>query len=77
MKEKEKMEKKDEFSITRVFNAPRDLVFKACTEEKHLKEWWGPKGSIIKVHKLEVKPEGIFHYQLTGADGNHMWGKFV
>ena len=33
-----------EFVITRVFDAPRDLVWKAFTDCEHLKHWWGPKG---------------------------------
>jgi len=33
-----------EIVITRVFNAPRELVFKAWTEPKHIAQWWGPKG---------------------------------
>ena len=37
----------EEFVITRVFDAPRDLVWKAFTEPKRLKEWWGPKGVTI------------------------------
>ena len=32
-----------EFTITRVFDAPREMVWKAFTEPEHMKEWWGPR----------------------------------
>jgi len=37
-----------EFVITREFDAPRELVFKAWTDPKHLAQWWGPKDSLIR-----------------------------
>ncbi|WP_306804778.1 SRPBCC domain-containing protein [Peribacillus frigoritolerans] len=38
--------------ITRSFNAPRELVFKAFTESEHLQNWWGPKGWAFDISKL-------------------------
>lgn len=38
------MEEKNEFSIVREFNAPREIVWKAFTEEDRLAKWWGPQG---------------------------------
>ncbi len=37
----------DEFVISRVFDAPRDLVWRAFTEPEHMKQWWGPKGFTV------------------------------
>lgn len=71
------MAAKNEFTISRVFNAPRELVFKAFTQAEHLKHWWGPKGVVIKIYKLEVKPGGVFHYSMTHPDGTLMWGRFT
>jgi uncharacterized protein YndB with AHSA1/START domain len=71
------MAARNEFTISRVFNAPRELVFQAFTQAEHLKHWWGPKGVVIKVYKLEVKPRGIFHYSMTNPDGSLLWGKFT
>src|SRR5260221_7120029 len=65
-----------ELVITRVFNAPRDVVFKMWTEAKHLGKWWGPKGFNIIVKKFELQPGGIFHYCMAG-DGFEMWGRVV
>lgn len=66
-----------ELVITRTFDAPRELVFKAFTESEHLQHWWGPKGWILSVSTLELRPGGIFHYSQESADGHKMWGKFV
>ncbi|HEV7813637.1 MAG TPA: SRPBCC domain-containing protein [Janthinobacterium sp.] len=66
-----------EFVITRVFDAPRDLVYKAWTEPARLAEWWGPAGFTLSVLKLELKPGGIFHYGMKAPDGVEMWGKFT
>lgn len=63
--------------ITRVLNAPRELVFKMWTQAEHLAHWWGPKGFEPTVKKLEFKPGGEFHYGMKGANGLEIWGKFI
>jgi len=64
------------FIISRVFDAPRDFVFKTWTESEHM-AWWGPKGVTISHAKMELRPAGIFHYSMTTPDGNVMWGRWV
>lgn len=66
-----------EFIITRTFNAPRELVWKAWTDAAALEEWWGPKGCAIEIESLDVKPGGKFHYSMRMPDGCVMWGIFV
>ncbi len=66
-----------EFVITRVFDAPRELVFKAWTESERLARWWGPKGFTWVSAKLDLRPGGVFHYCMRSPDGREMWGKFV
>lgn len=66
-----------EFVITRVFDAPRNLVWKAWTEAECLAQWWGPKGCKIRVVKLDVRPGGVFHYAMQFNTGRDMWGRFV
>lgn len=64
------------FSITRVVDAPRDLVWKAWTEADHLKHWWGPAGWEMKVCTVDLQPGGLFHYGMSMPEGE-MWGKWV
>jgi uncharacterized protein YndB with AHSA1/START domain len=71
------MEEKNELVIIREFNAPRELVFDACTKPEHLSKWWGPKGSKISILNISVKVGGTFHYELSYPDNTSMCGKFV
>ncbi len=66
-----------ELVITRVFNAPRELVWKAFTEPERLEHWWGPKGFTTRVHKLDLRPGGVFLYSQRMPDGRDMFGKWV
>jgi uncharacterized protein YndB with AHSA1/START domain len=66
-----------EFMISRVFDAPRALVWKAWTERDGLMQWFGPKGFTIAVATLDLRPGGVFHYCMRSADGHEMWGRFV
>ncbi len=67
----------DEFVLSRTFDAPRDLVWKAFTDPEHMQHWWGPKGFKARVAKMEFRPGGIYHYALQSPDGHEMWGKFI
>jgi uncharacterized protein YndB with AHSA1/START domain len=66
-----------EFVISRVFDAPRDLVWKAHTEPVRLMQWWGPKGFTMLSAKVDLRPGGIFHYGMRSPQGQEIWGKFV
>lgn len=66
-----------EFVISRVVDAPRDLVWKVHSEAEHLMHWWGPKGFRMRVANLDFRQNGTFHYHLQAAGGAEMWGKFV
>ncbi len=65
------------FVITRVFDAPRERVWKAWTEPERLKHWWGPKGFTVHTCKVDLRPGGVFHYGMRAPDGGDMWGKFI
>lgn len=67
----------EEFVTTRVFNAPRELVFDAWTKLEHLNKWFAPKGFDILGGKLDLKVGGIYHYGLRTPDGAEMWGKWT
>lgn len=66
-----------EIVITRVFDAPRELVFKAWTEPEHVAQWWGPKGFTTKVIALDLRPGGESRYVMIGPDGTEYPGKGV
>jgi uncharacterized protein YndB with AHSA1/START domain len=65
------------FVISRVFDAPRDKVWKAWTEAERLKKWWGPAGFKVHTAKVDLRPGGIFLYGMTAPDGSEMWGRFT
>lgn len=66
-----------DFVISRVFDAPRDLVWRAFTEPEHMKHWWGPKGTTVTKFAIDLRPGGMNHYCLRTPDGSPMWGKFL
>ena len=54
---------------TRVFDAPRELVFAAFTDPKHLAQWWGPDGFTTTTSAFEFKPGGVWRFVMHGPDG--------
>ncbi|WMT43220.1 SRPBCC domain-containing protein [Paenibacillus sp. D2_2] len=70
--------------LERVFDAPRDLVFRMFKEPEHLKRWWGPRGWEIPVCNIDFRPGGVWHYCMKCIDQNlgefygmESWGKGV
>jgi uncharacterized protein YndB with AHSA1/START domain len=55
--------------ITRVFDAPRDLVFKAWTDPKHVAQWWGPQGFTTTRCDMDLRAGGVFRVHMRGPDG--------
>jgi len=71
------MSSDQELVITRVFDAPRDLVFKAGTEPQRLMRWWGPNGFTTPFCKVDLRPGGVFHYCMRSPEGQDYWGRGV
>lgn len=69
--------KSEDFVISRVFDAPRELVWKCFTDPAHMQQWWGPKGATVTHAKIDLRPGGVFHYRMEMADGTPVWGKMV
>jgi len=57
--------------ITRVFDAPRSLVFKAWTDPEHMVHWFGPRGFKSTVLKNDLRPGGAYRIHMLGPDGDH------
>jgi uncharacterized protein YndB with AHSA1/START domain len=55
--------------ISRVFDAPRELVFKAFTNPKHLAQFWGPKWTSVPVCEVDLRVGGGFRVDMQGPDG--------
>lgn len=66
-----------DFVITRVFAAPRDLVWQAFTDPEHMKEWWGPAGSTVVSSKMDLRVGGTYLGAMRDGAGRVMWAKFV
>lgn len=62
-----------ELVITRVFDAPRHLVFKAWTEPEHIAHWRGPKGYTTTVIDMDLRPGGAYRYRMRSLDGTDRW----
>ncbi len=65
------------FTVSRIFNAPRALVYKVNTESEHLAKWMGPAGAEVIKTVMRIEVGGIHHYGLQLSDGSQMWGKQV
>jgi len=59
-----------ELMLTRLVDAPRELVFRAWTERDRLARWWGPKGFTNPVCNIDPRPGGAIEIHMRGPDGN-------
>lgn len=58
-----------EIAITRILDAPRELVYEVWTKPEHIAQWWGPNGFTNTVHNMEVKVGGEWRLTMHGPDG--------
>jgi uncharacterized protein YndB with AHSA1/START domain len=58
-----------EIVLTREFDAPRELVWEAYTDARHLPHWFGPNGFTLTLHSMDVRPGGMSRYTMHGPDG--------
>jgi uncharacterized protein YndB with AHSA1/START domain len=66
-----------EIVITRVVDAPRELVWKAWTDPEQVVHWWGPKGFTTTIEKMDVRPGGVWKHVMHGPDGTDYPNKSV
>ncbi len=55
-------------SLTRIFDAPRELVWDTFTKAEHIARWWGPRRYAITVHEFDVRPGG--KWRVSHSDGD-------
>jgi uncharacterized protein YndB with AHSA1/START domain len=58
-----------EFTLTRIFDAPRETVFRAWTDPKQLAKWWGPKGFTNPVCEFDARPGGAIRIVMRAPNG--------
>ena len=58
-----------EITVSRLLNAPIELVWEVWTNPNHIKNWWGPNGFTNTINKMEVVPNGFWHLVMHGPDG--------
>jgi uncharacterized protein YndB with AHSA1/START domain len=65
--------------VSRVFSAPRDLVFQVWTKAEHFTRWFGPHGAEVFSCELDARPGGVirFGHRFAGGPALHLKGTFV
>lgn len=63
--------------ITRVLDAPPELVFKVWTDPAHVMNWWGPGGFSAPVVEIDLRPGGTFRFCMQAPDGARYWNRGV
>ncbi|MEO8287328.1 MAG: SRPBCC domain-containing protein [Chloroflexota bacterium] len=67
----EQVEGTREVTLTRIIDAPRELVFEAWTDPKHMAQWWGPRYFTNPVCEMDVRPGGSMHIRMQGPGGDN------
>src|SRR5689334_22051414 len=62
---------------SRVFDAPRELVWQMFTDPKHIIHWWGPNAFTNTIYEMEVKPGGVWRFVMHGPDGTDYQNKNI
>ncbi|MGA2583588.1 MAG: SRPBCC domain-containing protein [Tepidisphaeraceae bacterium] len=55
--------------VSRIFDAPRELVWRAMTDPKHVVHWWGPRGFSTTIEEMDLRPGGHWRHTMLGPDG--------
>lgn len=63
--------------ISRIFDAPRSLVFRAWTSPEHLARWWGPKDFSAPSLSMDFRPGGKYRHAIRSAEGTDYWMRGV
>lgn len=58
-----------EISTERIFDAPRQLVWKVWTDPRHIEQWWGPIGFTTTTKEFDLRPGGVWNHIMHGPDG--------
>jgi uncharacterized protein YndB with AHSA1/START domain len=66
-----------EIVVSRIFDAPRELIFDAWTDPQHIGRWWGPRGFTTTTAEMDVRPGGVWRFVMHGPNGVDYQNKVV
>ncbi len=66
-----------ELVMTREFDAPRELVWRAWTDSEHIGQWWGPRDFTITTLEIDARPGGMWRYVMHAPDGTDYDNRIV
>jgi uncharacterized protein YndB with AHSA1/START domain len=67
----------NEIAFERVFDAPREVIFRAWTDPEGISNWWGPRGFTTTTHEMDVRPGGVWRFTMHGPDGTDYQNRVV
>ncbi len=67
--------RKSTFTMSKVFNAPIELMFEVHSQAEHIVHFWGPKGFTTTIVHFDFREGGILHYCMTSPEGHKMYGR--
>lgn len=77
MKEEKNSTANREIRLSRLLNAPIQLVWEVWTDPDHIKKWWGPNGFTNTITKMDIRPEGEWDLVMHGPDGTDYKNKSI
>jgi len=77
MSEAKKINKRKELTITRIFDAPHELLWKVWTDPEYTKRWWGPKDFTVPFIRIDLSAGGTYLYCMRSPDGQDYWSTGV
>lgn len=66
-----------EIVLSRLIDAPQEMVWQAFTDSEQVVHWWGPNGFTTTIHVMEVRPGGMWHLTMHGPDGTNYPNKSI
>ena len=66
-----------EIVMTRLFEAPRSVVFKAWTHPEHVAQWWDPSGTPLSRCEIDLRPKGTFRWVHAGSAAHEFSGTYL
>lgn len=66
-----------EIVFGRVIDAPRDMVFAAWTDPEQIQKWFGPEGMTIETHEIDLRPGGVWRFDMIASDGSRYSNRMV